>query len=744
MLARASTRAVASIPRSLRCARSRPLPPLARHPARQSFFTRPQIRAASTTSRSSPPLSDNGHDTSESQRHGANGGRKRTTLLAGATGASLLAAIAAVTQSDFSSNQTKQSDGQNQDASADGRDPSLPRHRLADIRVDHGPGSDRPWVTYQDKVYDITDWVGAHPGGDVILRAAGASIEPYWDIFTIHKAPHVREILDQYLVGLIAMEDLDRATGLPVAEAVEDPFATDPARDPRLITHTAKPRNAEPPASELAGEFVTPAELFYVRNHMWVPPVEAAAAGRHALTIELPSGEERVYTLEELRSRFRVHRVTAALQCSGNRRSDMTASANATNGLQWGVGAISNAEWEGVRLADVLLDAGLSPTSRCPTAVAAKTGKDDNDNDNDGDDNREMHVQFSALEAYGASIPLSTALDPRADVLLAFGMNGRPLPPDHGFPLRAIVPGHVAARSVKWLSRIAIADEESTSQWQRRDYKCFGPNEGSSPDWDRYPAIQEMPITSAVTGIWVGGCVREAGKKARWMLRRTDEHRAAPGVRDLSGWRREHHLDQPPPQTAKSSPVDAAPATATAAGDETVPVALMGYAYSGGGKAIIRVDVSVDGGRTWDQAELLDDCGPDGKGCRGSKAWAWRRWRYVGNLPEFAGAAAAATKGQDGDDKTGSSNSSKCTTVLVKATDSAYNTQPENHTGIYNVRGNLATAWHRVLVCPSCTKTSDGRTAWRTGSGVFGAGFAKGRCLEGAPAEGTVDKKRMP
>lgn len=596
--------------------------------------------------------------------------------------------------------------------------------------------------------------MGAHPGGDVILRAAGASIEPYWNIFTIHKAPHVREILDQYLVGLIAIEDLDRATGLPVAEAVEDPFASDPARDPRLITHTAKPRNAEPPASALASEFITPAELFYVRNHMWVPPVEAAAAGRHALTIELPSGEERVYTLEELRSRFRVHRVTAALQCSGNRRSDMTASANATNGLQWGVGAISNAEWEGVRLADVLLDAGLSPSSRSPTAVAAKTasspGKDD-----DGD-NREMHVQFSALEAYGASIPLATALDPRADVLLAFGMNGRPLPPDHGFPLRAIVPGHVAARSVKWLNRIAVSDEESTSQWQRRDYKCFGPNEGSSPDWDRYPAIQEMPITSAVTGVWVGGCVREAGQKAPWMLRRTDEHRAAPGVRDLSGWRREHHLDQPPPQTATASDSSpgkaaaaAAAATTAAPDDETVPVALTGYAYSGGGKHIIRVDVSVDGGRTWDQAELLDDCRPDGKGCRGSKAWTWKRWRYVGNLPEFAGSGDVGATIKEQYDKTEGSSSSKqkearCTTVLVKATDSAYNTQPENHTGIYNVRGNLATAWHRVLVCPSCTRTPDGRTVWRTGSGVFGAGFAKGRCVEGAPAEGTVDKRRLP
>ena len=105
---------------------------------------------------------------------------------------------------------------------ADSRDPSLPRYRLSDVRK-HDASSAEPWITWGDKVYDITEWVPGHPGGDVILRAAGGAIDPYWDIFTIHKAPHVYEILSQYLIGYVHMEDL--IDGKPAAEGIEDPFA---------------------------------------------------------------------------------------------------------------------------------------------------------------------------------------------------------------------------------------------------------------------------------------------------------------------------------------------------------------------------------------------------------------------------------------------------------------------------------------------------------------------------------------
>ncbi|KAL2268407.1 hypothetical protein VTJ83DRAFT_3253 [Remersonia thermophila] len=605
----------------------------------------------------------------------------------------------------------------------DDRDPSLPRYRIADVRK-HDASSPEPWVIFEDKVYDITDWVSAHPGGDVILRAAGASIEPYWNIFTIHKSKHVREILDQYMIGFIDVADLG-PDGRPPAESIEDPFVHDPPRDPRLITHTARPRNAEPPNEELDRSFLTPNELFYIRHHMWVPVVEEARADEHVVSIELPDGDVKRYTLRDLKERFPIHKVTAVLQCSGNRRNDMTRHAGKTNGLQWGVGAISNAEWEGVRLSDVLADAGLqvreatAPTRRDGSAPSGGDAVDAN----------AMHVQLTGLEAYGASIPLAKALDPRGDVLLAFGMNGKPLPRDHGFPLRAVVPGHVAARSVKWLSKIVVSDEESTSQWQRRDYKSFGPNEGPHPNWDRAPAIQEMPVTSAITGVWVGECVRKG--RVPWMggasaasssssssssnsNNRGGGNANGSGIVDMAAV--SHNVGFTP---------TAAPSTASSPCPPSIsaePIAMQGYAYSGGGRAISRVDVSLDGGKTWDQAELVDDCASPGSPCYGSKTWAWRRWRYVGRLPTLPVPAAEDRRGADkgGDRKA-------CTTLVVKATDEAYNTQPESHRGIYNVRGNLATAWHRVRVCPRCTPADEkreGGVTWSTGE-TYGCGFGK-------------------
>ncbi|UQC88926.1 uncharacterized protein CLUP02_14453 [Colletotrichum lupini] len=499
------------------------------------------------------------------------------------------------------------------DPSTDDRDPSIPRFRLSEIRK-HDAKSGSPWVTQGDKVYDITDWVAAHPGGDVILRAAGGSIDPYWNIFTIHKSPHVYEILQQYLIGFIDSDDL--VDGKPAAQEIEDPFKHDPTRDERLITLTPKPRNAETPVEGLADSYLTPNELFYVRNHMWVPQVDDTSD--YTLKIELLDGTIKEYSLDDLKTKFKPTTVVAVLQCSGNRRSDMTRNAKKTNGLQWNVGAISCAEWQGVKLTDVLADAGIP-------ILEAMTG-----------DTEAKHVQFMALEAYGASIPIESALDPRGDVLLAYSMNGKPLPRDHGYPLRALVPGHVAARSVKWLSQITISDEESHSQWQRKDYKCFGPNE-TSPDWDRAAPIQEMPITSAITTVRLGDWKATTNESSA--------NEDTGSVREAS---------------------------------------LMGYAYSGGGRRIVRVDVSVDNGKTWDQAELLDEPGTPPK--TGHKSWAWKRWRYDGAIP--LGEPGEGTK--------------KCTTLLVKATDEAYNSQPESYAAIYNQRGNLANAWHRLKVCSEC------------------------------------------
>ncbi|TVY26654.1 putative sulfite oxidase, mitochondrial [Lachnellula hyalina] len=468
------------------------------------------------------------------------------------------------------------------------------RIRLDEVK-EHGPDSESPWVVRGQSVYDITDWVAGHPGGEVILRAAGGSVEPYWKIFSIHQKQEVYDILEQYRIGCVDERDL--VDGQVPADSIIDPFIDDPRRDKKLVVLSARPCNAETPGDELRG-FITPNRLFYVRNHMWVPTIEEE---QYRLTIELDDGEEKTYTLMDLREKFPSVTITSTMQCSGNRRKHMTEKCGSTNGLQWSVGAIGNATWTGVRLRDVLVDAGFPIDA--PPADA-------------------KHAQFTGLEAYGASVPLSKAIDAHGDVLLAYEMNGLGIPRDHGFPLRVIVPGHVAARSVKWLQKITISDEESLSQWQRRDYKSFGPNEGSKPDWSQARSIQEMPVTSAITSITTAPL--------------------AP---------------KPKPQASSEEKKD------------SDFVVVEGYAYSGGGREIIRVDISKDDGKTWDQAELVQAEN------RGSKVWCWKQWRYQIPAAEFRGCVLA-----------------------VKATDEAYNTQPETHDSTYNVRGNLATAWHRVKV----------------------------------------------
>lgn len=451
--------------------------------------------------------------------------------------------------------------------------------RLDEIRT-HGADSDRPWVIKGTGVYDITDWIESHPGGKVVLRAAGSSVEPYWNIFTIHKKDDVYQILEQFRIGDVDPRDL--VDGRVPHDQVDDPFREDPARDPRLVYLTERPCNAETPAEGLSS-FITDTPLFYVRHHFWVPPVDPSS---YRITIDLGDGEEKSYSLSDLRTKFPQHSITAVLQCSGNRRSHMSqGSGREASGLRWDVGAISNAQWRGPRLRDVLRDAGLNLEDP-PEDI--------------------QHAQFSGEDAYGASIPMDKVVDPRGDVLLACEMNGEELPRDHGFPVRILVPGITGARSVKWVNRITLSDEESPTQWQRRDYKCFGPNEArDAVDWDKAPSIQETPVQSAITSL--------------------------------------HHSPNP------GSTIE-------------------GYAISGGGRKIIRVDISTDDGQTWNQAQIE----PDQQ--IGSKAWSWTRWKY--HCPRL---------------EPGSN-------VVVKAIDEAYNVQPDTHAPTFNFRGNLTNAWHRVRV----------------------------------------------
>ena len=123
--------------------------------------------------------------------------------------------------------------------------------------------------------------------------------------------------------------------------------------------------------------------------------------------------------------------------------------------MPWGAGAIGNAVWTGVRLADLLAAAGASDAAR----HVAFTGLD-------------RPVAEGTAQPFAASIPMAKALSP--EVVVAYEMDGEPLAPEHGFPVRVVVPGYIGARSVKWLAGISVRASQSPSFFQLRDYALDG------------------------------------------------------------------------------------------------------------------------------------------------------------------------------------------------------------------------------------------------------------------------------
>jgi sulfite oxidase len=157
-------------------------------------------------------------------------------------------------------------------------------------------------------------------------------------------------------------------------------------------------------------------------------------------------------SLAGLRDGFERQTLITSLQCAGNRRSELERIAPFHEQVLWGGDAVGTAEWTGVRLGDVLALAGVMQGA--------------------------THVWFEGLDpvelvaestVFGASIDLDRALAP--DIVLAFEMNGGPLPPLHGAPLRVVVPGYIGARSVKWLGAIVVSDRPSANHFQADSYR---------------------------------------------------------------------------------------------------------------------------------------------------------------------------------------------------------------------------------------------------------------------------------
>ena len=233
-------------------------------------------------------------------------------------------------------------------------------------------------------------------------------------------------------------------------------------RDGRIV-RSESPLNLEMPFSSL-DSFLTPTKSFYVRTHFPIPTID-----RDAWWLHVEGEVEKAFAInyEQLMT-FESVTAPVTLECAGNNRSFLEPKVK---GLQWDLGAVSTAEWTGVRLS-TLLDRASPKLNACEVIL-------------EGADCGTLEEPKSPPGelTFARSIPLEKA---RRDVLLAYKMNGNDLPPEHGFPVRAIVPGWYAMASVKWLQRIIVTDRPFTGYYQTIDYAY----------WEKRDDIAELkPLT---------------------------------------------------------------------------------------------------------------------------------------------------------------------------------------------------------------------------------------------------------
>lgn len=278
----------------------------------------------------------------------------------------------------------------------------------------------------------------------------------------------------------------------------------------------------------IAESLVTPADEFFTRSHTAVPKVDPAG---WRLEIGGLVRTPLSLSLDELVHRFPRREVAATIVCAGLRRVEFLTLGPLPGELAWGPEPASTGRWTGVALRDVLLAAGVDPRAR--------------------------HAEFTGLDqverhghrfGFGGSIDLDKALG--AETLLAHELNGAPLPPAHGFPLRAAVPGWIGARSVKWLTRIELIEEPSANYFQTKAYRVQREADPLEPrSVERGQALSGVPLNSVI--------------------------------------------------------LDPAPEARVAAGSLRV----RGWAMGSSGRPLTSIEVSADGGRTWVRPSVTDQAG---------------------------------------------------------------------------------------------------------------------------------------
>jgi DMSO/TMAO reductase YedYZ molybdopterin-dependent catalytic subunit len=287
-----------------------------------------------------------------------------------------------------------------------------------------------------------------------------------------------------------------------------------------MIIRQMEPKNLEAPFDQF-DSYLTPTELFYIRSHFPAPSLDCAS---YQLRIDGAVRHPFALSYDELRG-LRSETRVATLECAGNGRVFLVPQVQ---GAQWELGAVSNAEWTGVPLRDLLERADLAEDACEIVFEGADRGTP-----------KEEPVPPTPI-SYAWSVSRAKAM--QGEVLIAYRMNGRDLPRDHGYPVRAIVPGHYGMASVKWLTRIHAVRELFRGYWQTSDYAYWDSMDGKPV---RRP-LGEMQLKSEIA--------------------------------------RPHVYETLPPNRIYT---------------------ISGAAWTGE-TDVTEIEVSTDGGRTWAQAEFLD------------------------------------------------------------------------------------------------------------------------------------------
>lgn len=293
-------------------------------------------------------------------------------------------------------------------------------------------------------------------------------------------------------------------------------------RDGKIVLSEA-PLVLETPIEKLDG-FITPTKSFYVRTHFPIPKIDK---NKWRLRVEGEVEKPFEITYDEL-LKLEAQKIPVTLECAGNNRSFLEPKVK---GVQWGLGGVGNAEWTGAPLSILLDRAGVKSTACEVILEGGDRGKPEDPKSPRGELN------------FARSIPVEKA----RSVLLAYKMNDVDLPPEHGFPLRAIVPGWYAVASIKWLQRIIVTDKPFNGYYQTLDYSF----------WKMRGEMAELTPLS------------ETQIKA---------------------------------EIARPSEGEAVPANST--------VRVHGAAWTSGAE-ITRVDLSTDGGLTWSEAKLRGESKPN-------------------------------------------------------------------------------------------------------------------------------------